>query len=128
MLPAADLAVTVGESNDPSLPGRPLTYTLTVTNHGPSPSAAHLTDEWSATVAGGVTLLAVEPSQGGCASTTAGRVECDLGVLAGGATATVAVSLRPQGVGAVTTEARVTGTEYDGDPTNDTATETTAVR
>lgn len=128
VLAAADLAVTVSESSDPSLPGRPLTYTLTVTNHGPSPSAAHLTDEWSATVAGGVTLLSVEPSQGGCGSTTAGRVECDLGVLAGGATATVAVSLRPQGVGTVTTEARVTGTEYDGDPTNNTATETTEVR
>ncbi|PWU50197.1 hypothetical protein DLJ46_07655 [Micromonospora globispora] len=127
VLPAADLAVTVSESSDPSLPGRALTYTLTVTNHGPSPSAAHLTDAWSATVAGGVTLLSVEPSQGGCGSTIAGRVECDLGVLASGATATVAVSLRPQGVGTVTTEARVTGTEYDGDPTNNTATETTAV-
>lgn len=128
VLPAADLAVSISESADPSLPGRPLTYTVTVANHGPSPSTAHLTDEWSTTVAGGLALVAVVPSQGGCGTPTAGRVECDLGVLAAGATATVAVSLRPQGVGTVTNQARVTGSEYDGVPTNDTATETTAVK
>ncbi|SCL20017.1 conserved repeat domain-containing protein [Micromonospora rhizosphaerae] len=126
-LPAADLAVTVSESADPAVPGRPLTYTLTVTNRGPSPSVVHLTDEWSGTVAGGLKLLSLEPSQGGCGSPTAGRVECDLGTLASGATATVAVSLRPQGVGTVTNQVRVTGTEYDGEPTNNAASETTAV-
>ncbi|WP_161557749.1 DUF11 domain-containing protein [Micromonospora sicca] len=127
VLPAADLAVTIGESADPTPPGRPLTYTVTVSNQGASPSAAHLAQEWSATVSGGLTLLAVQASQGACGSATAGRVECDLGTLAGGATATVVVELRPQGLGTVTSQARVTGTEYDGNPTNDLASETTVV-
>ncbi|MGR6317433.1 DUF11 domain-containing protein [Micromonospora soli] len=63
-LPAADLSVTIGESADPTPPGRPLTWSLTVTNHGPSPSVAHLAHEWSTTVPGGLALLSVEPSQG----------------------------------------------------------------
>ncbi|WP_446218551.1 hypothetical protein [Micromonospora sp. IBHARD004] len=127
VLPAADLAVTIGESADPTPPGRPLTYTLTVTNHGPSPSAAHLVHEWSTTVPGGLTLLSVDASQGGCGSPGAGQVECDLGTLAGGASATVAVDLRPHGPGTVTNQARVTGSEYDPDRTNDVAGETTVV-
>lgn len=127
--PGADVAVTIAESADPTNPGRALTYTMTVINHGPSPAAAvSLTDEWSVAVSGGVTLLTVDASQGQCAVTAPSRIGCSLGGLAGGATATVTVRLQPRGVGSVTNQAHVTATEHDRDPTNNLATETTVVR
>ena len=129
VMPGADVAVTLAESADPTDPGKALAYTATVTNHGPSPaSAVRLTDEWSATVSGGVQLLTAGASQGQCTLTAAERIDCDLGELASGATATVTVRLRPRGVGSVTNHTQVTATEHDRDPTNNLATETTSVR
>ena len=129
VLPSADLAVTIAESADPSRPGKAFTYTVTVTNDGPSPaSAVRLTDGWSAAVSGGVELLSVAATQGRCVAVAASRIECDLGELAAGATAIVTVQLRPRGVGSVSDEARVTATEHDGDPADNLATETTTVR
>jgi uncharacterized repeat protein (TIGR01451 family) len=37
--PAADLAVTIADAPDPVLPGQNITYTIVVTNNGPSPAA-----------------------------------------------------------------------------------------
>ncbi|MFR9779544.1 hypothetical protein ACL02O_26235 [Micromonospora sp. MS34] len=127
-LPAANLAVAIGESADPTPPGRPFTWTLTVTNHGPSPSAVQLTHEWSTTVSGGLALLSVGASQGGCQLPVTGRMECDLGLLPDGATTTVTVTLRPQGPGTVTGRTRAIGDEYDPDPTDNAVEETTTVR
>lgn len=125
---AADLAVGVAESADPSSAGRPLTYTVTVTNRGPSPaSAVSLSDEWSAALSGGVELLFIGTSQGACTVTVSSRFGCDLGVLSGGATATVMLRLRPRGVGTLTNRADVTAAEYDPDPANNAASESTVI-
>jgi uncharacterized repeat protein (TIGR01451 family) len=125
---AADLAVAVAESADPSGAGRPLTYTVTVTNRGPSPaSAVSLADEWSAALSGGVDLLSVGTSQGACTVTASSRFGCDLGVLPGGATATVMLRLRPRGVGTLTNRADVTAAEHDPNPANNVASESTVI-
>ncbi|HEX7743653.1 MAG TPA: DUF11 domain-containing protein [Micromonosporaceae bacterium] len=127
--PAADVAVAIADSADPTHPGQALTDTVTVTNNGPSPASdVRLTDDWSTTVAGGLAVLSIDASQGQCTLTAPASVDCGLGDLASGAAATVTLRFRPRGVGSVTNQAQVTATEYDGNTANNLATETTSVR
>jgi uncharacterized repeat protein (TIGR01451 family) len=126
--PAADLSAQIAESADPTSPGQALTYTVTITNHGPSPaSAVTLTDSWSTTVPGGAQLLSVETPQGQCTLTVDSSIDCHLGELASGANATVTLTLRPRGVGSVTDQAQVSAAEFDRDTANNADRETTTV-
>jgi uncharacterized repeat protein (TIGR01451 family) len=126
--PAADLSAQIAESADPASPGTVLTYTVTITNHGPSPaSAVALTDTWSTTVRGGAQLLSFAASQGQCALAADERIDCQLGDLASGANATLTVSLRPKGTGSVTDQAQASATEFDPDTANNIDSETTTV-
>jgi uncharacterized repeat protein (TIGR01451 family) len=128
VLPAAEVSVDVTESADPATPGLPLTYTVIVTNNGPSPaSAVTLTDDWTTTIPGGVILLSFGASQGQCTLISPAQINCPLGDLASGATATVTITLRPLGVGLVTDRAEAHATEYDRAPDNNTDSETTTV-
>lgn len=130
--PAADIAVQIAESADPSLPGLPLTYAVTVSNQGPSPaSGVGLLGSWNTSIAGGVELLSLETSQGVCAlpldGTSGGQIDCELGEMASGATVTVRVTLRPRGVGSVNLEAEASASLFDGDTTNNRDVESTAI-
>jgi uncharacterized repeat protein (TIGR01451 family) len=126
--PAADLSVQIVESADPAAPGSAITYTVTVTNNGPSPaSAVALTDSWSATVVGGVQLLSFAATQGQCALTSAQRIDCQLGGLANSANTTVTVTVRARGTGSVTDQAQVSAAEFDPNTANNADSETTAV-
>ena len=125
--PAADLSAQIADSADPATPGSAITYTVTVTNHGPSPaSAVSLTDTWSTTVGGGVQLLSFAAAQGPCTLTNQ-RIDCQLGGLASGASTTVTVTLRALGTGSVTDQAQVSAAEFDPDTANNAAAETTTV-
>ena len=73
--PAADLAVTKTDSPDPVAVGQQLTYTVGVSNAGPS-SATGITV--TDTLPAGVTFNSATPSQGSC-SQSAGTVTCSLG-------------------------------------------------
>jgi uncharacterized repeat protein (TIGR01451 family) len=116
----ADLAVTVAGSADPVASGQLLTYTVTVVNDGGSDAT-------------GVTLLdviddanlrSVTPSQGSCVDDPrAGTIECAVGSLPNGATASVGIvvrAVRPRGSPIVNT-ANVTGHEPDPDLTDNEA-------
>jgi uncharacterized repeat protein (TIGR01451 family) len=106
--PAADLSAQITDSADPASPGTVLTYTVTLTNHGPSPaSSVALTDTWSTTVRGGAQLLSFTASQGQCVLVADQRIDCQLGGLASGANAALTVSLRPKGTGSVTDQTQV---------------------
>jgi len=99
----ADLAVT----NVPTSTFFPasLTYTITVTNNGPTQSTGvTLTD----TLATGLTFVSATPSQGTCTGTT--TITCNLGTLNGAASATVVVVANPGAVGGYPNTASVTGT------------------
>jgi uncharacterized repeat protein (TIGR01451 family) len=126
--PAADLSTQIAESADPASPGKVLTYTVTVTNHGPSPATAvALTEAWSTLVRGGVQLLSFGSSQGQCVLAADQRVDCQLSGLASGANATLTVTLRPQGTGSITDQAQVSATEFDPDTANNADSETTTI-
>ena len=121
--PAADLSLTKTGSPDPVVAGEELTYTLTVDNAGPAPSADV---EVSDTLPPSVTF--VSASDGG--SETAGVVHWDLGTVAAAdppRVLTLVVRVDEAQAAAVENSAEVTSSSDDPDPTDDTAAATTAV-
>ncbi|MDA2911626.1 DUF11 domain-containing protein [Nitrospiraceae bacterium AH_259_D15_M11_P09] len=117
-----DLSVVKSDSPDPVTTGQNLTYTVTVTNNGPSEATGvTLTDTLPAS---GVTFVSATPSQGTC-SQASGTVTCPLGSLANGANATVTIIVTATAAGTLTNTATVAGDKSDPDNTNDTATATT---
>ena len=118
--PAADLSLAKADAPDPVAVRAPLTYTLSVVNHGPSAAPdVHVLD----TLPAGVDFVS---ASGGC-TLSAGQVDCALGTLAAGAGATVEVTVTPRARGVITNTARVGSSAPDPDPSNNTATTDTAV-
>ncbi len=76
--PAADLALTKTDAPDPVLVGGNLTYTLTVTNNGPSDAAGVTLAD---TLPSGVSFV----SAGAGCTDVFGTVTCTIGALANGA-------------------------------------------
>lgn len=88
-----DLAVTKSANPSPAVLKQPLTYTITARNLG-GPGGAYVTDELPANA----DFVSVASSQGSCAgpTSTLHRVLCNFGELAGGASATITVVVRPR--------------------------------
>jgi uncharacterized delta-60 repeat protein/uncharacterized repeat protein (TIGR01451 family) len=118
-----DVAVTLSDSPDPAAVGQSVTYTATVTNHGPG-EATQLT--LTETLTGNLTLASTTPSQGSC-STAGTTIVCGLATLASGASATVTLVVVPPVVGVIGATATVAADGADPNPANDTATATTSV-
>jgi uncharacterized repeat protein (TIGR01451 family) len=131
--PQADLAVTQSASAGTVPLGGLVTYRLEAVNHGPeaAPSVV-LTDSLPAAA----TLISATSSGGACSFGT--TVRCDLGTLASGASADVAVTVRLNSAGTAVSAARVNSVVLDsaharvpaaGDtnPANDTVTTDVAV-
>ncbi|MFK7916504.1 MAG: hypothetical protein AB8G14_00385 [Ilumatobacter sp.] len=81
--PQADLSLTKVATPDPVIAGQDVTYTITVTNNGPSTAVGVQIDDLLPV---GLDPVSVESSQGDCTD-----VPCELGDLADGATATVTI-------------------------------------
>ena len=112
-----DLAVTVDDAPDPAQVGTEVTYTVTVTNDGNgTATSVVLTDVPPA----GATLVSVQPSQGTCSGT--GPITCQLGSIAGGASATVTVVVRPLRTGTITNAASVTAAGGSSDSDSESTT------
>ncbi|MFN8525950.1 MAG: hypothetical protein U0821_22850 [Chloroflexota bacterium] len=121
--PLADLGITKTASPDPVLVGQNVTYTIIVSNAGPS----------TATNVQALDLLpsnsnfsSVTPSQGTC--TSGAQVSCALGTLAGGASATISLVATATAAGAMTNVASVSGSERDPSPGNNGVTQTATAR
>ncbi|MDX1437595.1 MAG: DUF11 domain-containing protein, partial [Anaerolineales bacterium] len=113
-----DLALAMAVSEDPLLPGEVLTYTLSVTNTGPSAATnVVLTD----TLPADVTLISAVTTQGSC--TTAGPVVCAMGTFTDGATAgvTIVVSVNSDSGDLLLNSALVSGDQAESDSTNNSA-------
>ena len=124
---SADIGVAVTDSMDPVKPGQGVTYSTIVTNYGPSTATSVTVSEtWTISSSKELSAGAVTTSQGSC--TQAGmRLDCELGTLASGASATVTVSLKPRGGGTLTLTASTSAAEYDPNGGNNSATKTTTV-
>jgi uncharacterized repeat protein (TIGR01451 family) len=120
--PAADLSLGKADAPDPVARGDALAYTLTVTNNGPNAAPdARLFDTLPADVT-------FESASTGCLHAD-GQVDCALGTLAPGASATVTITVTPKARGVITNRARAGSSAPDPDRSNNTATtETTVVR
>jgi uncharacterized repeat protein (TIGR01451 family) len=117
--PSADLAIVKTSSVNPAPSNGPITYTIVVTNNGPSPaSAVAVSDPLPAAL-----LNATTPTAG--CSITSGTLSCAVGTLAVGATFTATVSgvVDPAAPGTtLANTATVTSTTPDPDPSDNTST------
>jgi len=121
---STDLAITKVDDEDPVAVGEEILYTLTAKNNGPNDAAGVIVTD---TVPEGTTFVSAVASQGEC-SEADGTVTCDLGALASRFEATVDLTLRADELGDVINEARVTGSVVDSDDSNNSDTETTAIK
>lgn len=122
---SADLAITKSDSPDPVTVGASLTYTLDVTNAGPSTaSSVQVTDP----IPVGTTFVSATPSAGSCGF-AGGIVTCDLGTVANGGAESVVVVVTPQpgSEGTILNVATVSSAVPDPDSVNNTASESTTI-
>lgn len=120
--PGADLGVTLRTPTGSALVGSPFTYTIEVTNVG-SLTATNVSVSDLLPV--GQAFVSVEPSQGSCSGTSS--INCALGSLAGGAKATVkltvVVNTLPGGFSpSVTNSVSVSSNEVDLNTLNNSGT------
>ncbi len=117
----ADLSIAKVDDADPVLVGATITYTLTVTNGGPSAATGVIVTD---TLPAGSTLVSAVPSQGSCGLPA---VTCNLGSLASGSTATVTIKVVANAAGTLANRATVIANESDPNGADNAATETTSV-
>jgi uncharacterized repeat protein (TIGR01451 family) len=120
--PSADLAISKSGSPDPVTVGNPLTYTITVTNNGPSTATGVTTSD---TLPVGLTLVSATASQGSCSGTA--TIICNLGVLSKGASATITIVVTPTQAGGISNTASVTANEADPNANNNSATQVSTI-
>jgi uncharacterized repeat protein (TIGR01451 family) len=106
---SADVGVTTPPFPIVIVTGVPRTYTMTVANQGPlGATAVQFSQPWPASV----TVGTMTPSQGSCAL-NGNTIECALGNLASGASATIAITITPTVAGNLTSRATVSAAEFD---------------
>jgi uncharacterized repeat protein (TIGR01451 family) len=121
--PGADLALGMIAQPSPVILGQNLTYTISVTNNGPSSATGVFVTHQ---LPGSVLFESASSSQGIC-SQSGGLVTCNLGSLAPAATATVTVVVSPGATGTISSTASVTSQQPDPNPSNNSATVLTQV-
>ncbi|TAK99275.1 MAG: DUF11 domain-containing protein, partial [Verrucomicrobia bacterium] len=118
-----DVSLQMTDAPDPVGVGGNITYTLIVTNVGPTPATGvTVTNFLPATV----TLSAVNPSQG-TYTVVGDTVICSLGGMPGGSGASVTIVVVPNAGGTVTNSAVVVRGEADASLANNFAASTTVV-
>jgi len=126
---SADTGISLGATPNPVKAGRTLTYTITVSDFGPTAaSGVSVTDTLPSTVQ----FQSSNTTQGTCTTPAAGAtgtVNCTVGNLANGATATVTLAVKVISTAktTITNSATEISTSYDPNAGNDAATVTTNV-
>lgn len=107
--PVADLSISMSSSPSNPEPGDNVTYTIVVTNNGPQPATGVVvTDDLPA----GMTFVSATTTQGSCNATD--PVQCNIGGLANGASATITIVAQlPDDGGTFVNSATADGNESD---------------
>src|SRR5262249_58775423 len=119
--PAPDFVVDVATSPARPLAGQPLTYTITIANHGGATVDSQLDD----TLPAGAAFVSVDDQR--CAAVFGG-VQCQLGAFAAGATQTIKIVVMPNSAGPAFNRAVVSSFEQDAAPGDNTVDTTTDVK
>jgi uncharacterized repeat protein (TIGR01451 family) len=120
----ADLSITKTDSPDSVVQGNNLTYTITVTNHGPlAATNVVVTDNLPAK--SDVDFVSATSAAGSC-DLKGSTVTCNLDTLANAGTATVTIVVKTKHSGTLSNRATVASPD-DNTPANNTATATTTV-
>ncbi len=119
--PAADLKVKLTADPDPVLIAGTLTYTVIVTNAGPSPATGVSISD---TLPSGVTYVGASSSQGSTPTQAGGIVTASLGSIAANSTATLTIVISPtaSNVGTITDTATALANEQNPFPADATGT------
>src|SRR5207245_444307 len=117
----ADLSITKTDNPDPVNAGATLTYTVTVTNGGPSTAAnVQVTDNLPA----GVTFQSASGTGWTCIQ-AGGVVTCTRGSVVPGGAPPIAITVTPALCGTISNRAAVSSTTIDPSAANNTATTST---
>jgi uncharacterized repeat protein (TIGR01451 family) len=121
---AADLAIEKNDNPGVVIAGTTLTYTLLITNNGPSEAVNVVVSD---TLPANFTLVSATPSQGACPGTD--PVSCNLGNLASGASSSITIVTTVGGSvrGNINNTASVSSDTPDPEPGNNNDTEQTTV-
>ncbi len=123
LTPLADLALSKTDDIDPIGVHRDLTYTLTVSNAGPSNAAGvALTD----TLPAGVSFVSSTPGSPTCTHSS-GTVTCNLGALAASASTSATIVVSTEATGSQVNNASVSASTSDPTAGNNSASATTTV-
>ena len=123
---SADLSVSKVDSADPVNAGTGFSYTVTVSNAGPSDATlVQLVD----TIPGEVAFVSATPDQGSC-SELIGTVTCDLGTITAGSSVDVVIAVSvpaDTAAGPITNNASVSTSTTDPVAGNDATSEDTTI-
>jgi uncharacterized repeat protein (TIGR01451 family) len=120
---SADLGLTKRAAPSRVIVGQRLTYTLTVTNHGPNTDTGVKVID---ALPDSVRLISSKASKGRCSGTT--KVTCSLGTLAVRAHATVTIVVSARQAGRIVNTGSVTGKLHDPNLRNNQATASATAR
>lgn len=121
--PVADVSITKSDAPDPATAGSSLTYTLVVSNAGPSTAQGVVATD---TLPAGVAFVSANPTAGSC-SQAAGTVTCNLGDVNNGASVTITIVVTPSAAGTLNNSASVSSSTGDPAAGNNSASSTTTV-
>ncbi len=116
--PGADMAIAMSAAPDPVIIGDLLTYTISVTNNGPSSTKTTVVTQ---PIPSGVQFVTAAPSQGSW-SFLGGIVTFVLGSMPARSTASITVTCQAIVPGDFPSTATVTSDQLDPNPANNTAT------
>jgi uncharacterized repeat protein (TIGR01451 family) len=120
--PKIDLSITKTGSPNPAVLGNQITWTMTVTNAGPSAATGVKVAD---PIPAGTTFVSATSTVGTC---TGGAVlNCSLGNMAVGATATITLVTTSTATGTIPNTTTVVGNEAETNTANNTATATVVV-
>ncbi len=121
--PAADLLVTMTDNPDPVVVASNYTYSITVSNLGPSIATGVVMNHQ---LPDNITLVSSNTSQGSF-SLNGNTLSCAIGSMNPGTRVTIGVVVANTNLGTFGSSATVTGTELDPNLANNTASVTTTV-